>query len=252
MREPGHQAAGLTRLFSGLPTSVNTVSVLSAPHGADSSGLVLDLADALSANHERVCVVQTGFSKLSVEMGCRPMRGWQRDRLLDEQIIHASGYHLLHAPDSMAGDAEIIEAVSACGSYDFLLFDGGRFTRDEAQINPQAAQILVILMGRQDVETVYALHKGLHLMHSPAEMLLLGEESDRIAQLLCRSQNQRPDTCKMSLGVYRNSNNQTETSSNTLTINPNLSWIVSRIRLKNHKRVANGGIGKSSEEVSQG
>ena len=252
MQKMANQATGLARLFSGLPASVNTTSVLSAPHGGDSSKLVLGLADALSAHHGRVCLVQARYSKLSVALGCRPMHSWQCDRLLDEQIIHVSGYHLLHAPDCMAGDAEIIGAVAKCGRYDFLLFDGGRFTRDEAQVNPQAQQTLVILMGRQDVETVYALFKGLCLESSPTEMLLLGEGGEHLTQLSQRLPDTRLGNCKISTNLYRNGNNQTETSSNTLTINPNLSWIVSRIQSKNDKRMANGGVGKSSEEINQG
>lgn len=252
MQESGNQATGLARLFSGLPASINTTSVLSAPHGGDTSKLVLGLADALSAHHGRVCLVQARYSKLSAALGCRPIHSWQCDRLLDDQIIHVSGYHLLHAPDCMAGDAEIVGAVAKCGRYDFLLFDGGRFTRDEAQINPQAPQMLAILMGKQDVETVYALHKGLCLARSPAELLLLGEEGEQVAQLSQRLPDARLGNCKISTNLYRNGNNQIETSSDTLTINPNLSWIVSRIQSKNYKRVANGGVGKSPEEINQG
>ncbi len=251
MPESGNQATGLARLFSGLPTSINTTSVLSAPHGGDGSELVLGLADALSAHHGRVCLVQARYSRLSAALGCRPMHGWQCERLLDEQIIHISGYHLLHAPDCMAGDAGIIAAVAKCGSYDFLLFDGGRFTRDAAQINPQAPQMLAILMAKQDMESVYALYKGLYLARSPAEVLLLGEGGEQVAQLSRRWPDTRLGNCKISTNLYRNGNNQIETSSDTLTINPNLSWIVSKIQSKNDKRMANGGAGKSSEEINQ-
>lgn len=252
MPESGNQATGLARLFSGSSVTVNTTSVLSAPHGGDSAALVLALADALSAQHGRVCLVQARYSKLSVALGCRPMHGWQSDRLLDEQIIHVGGYHLLHAPDCMAGDAEIIGAAAKCGRYDFLLFDGGRFTRDEVQINPQAQQILVILMGVQDVETIYALHKGLCLAHSPTELLLLGERAEQLSQLLQHQPDTELGNVKIVTNLYQNDNNQIVTSSNTLTISSNLSWIVSRIQSNNYKRMTNGGVGKSSEEFHQG
>jgi hypothetical protein len=252
MQGASHQAAGLTRLFSGMPVPLTSISVLASPHGPETGAWALCLANALSALQSRVCLVETRSASLSVALGCRPMRGWQPDRSLDEQIIHAHGRHLLSAPGCMAGDLEIAAAVSASGCYDFLVFDGGKLTHQQAAISPETPQTLVILMDGQDVEAVYALHKALRLAHSPARTLILGEGSDSVAQLARHFLNQNLDFCKNLHNMSPNSNNQSQTSSNTLTINSNLTWIVSRIQPKNQKRVANGGAGKSSEEIRQG
>lgn len=252
VHELGCQAAGLAKLFAGTSSAINTVSVLSAPGGADSHKWALALADALTACNEKVCLVQAHHSTLSVTMGYRPMRRWQMERTLDSQLLHAGAYPLLYAPDSMAGDAKIIDAVAKNGRHDFLLFDGGRFSRSEAQINPHAVQTLVVLTGEQDVETAYALCKGLDFLGSPAELFFVGGACRQLAQLISRWQEQNLGECKIQVHLCRNNNNQPETSSDTLTINPNLSWIVSRIRTKNHKRVANGGVGKGAQQIDQG
>ena len=248
MPQPEHQADGLIRLFQTDTQPPCILSLLAASRSEDSGLLALALAGALPS----VCLVQTGHSRLSALLGCRILRSWQPGLDPDAQIITVQGYHLLHAPESQAGDAEVIAALSRCKRYSHIVFDGGEFSPVAAPLDPHTRQTLLVSVHQLNMESGYALLKGLRLANSEAEVLLIGTGAERLAQLYSSLLGVDGLDCKMTVSVCQNSNTNAETSSNTLTTSSNLSWIVSRIQAKNHKRVANGGIGKSTQQIGQG
>lgn len=243
-----HQAQGLQRLFSG-NGAPGLVSVLAAPHAADSHDFSLKLADALARHGRRVCLVDTGSGELFRRQGCRPLLAWQANRPLQDQVISAGAHGLLYAPGCMAGGAAIAKAAAASRACDFLLFDGGRFSLAQAALEPATAQTLVVLLGKPDAEAGYALAKALQAAHSPARVLLVGEPADSVAQTARRFMHQNQESLKTPGDLCQIDNTNRETSSNTLTIEPNLSWVVSRIMANDQPKVAHGGCGKGAEEV---
>jgi hypothetical protein len=242
-----HQAQGLQRLFSG-HSAPGLISVLAAPHAINSHDFSLSLADALAKRGQHVCLVDTGSGELFRSQGCRPLLAWQANRPLQDQIIRAGAHGLLYAPGCMAGDAAIA-AATACRGCDFLLFDGGRFSLAQAPLEPATPQTLVVLLGRQDAEAGYALVKALQASHSPARVLLIGESADSVAQTARCFMDQNLESLKSAGDLYQIDNTDRKTSSNTLTIEPNLSSVVSRIMENDQPKVAHGGCGKGAEEI---
>jgi hypothetical protein len=242
-----HQAQGLQRLFSA--HAARTVSVLAGPSAPTGHEFVLALAAELLQCGQAIYLVDTGAGELSHKLGCRPLLAWQPNRPLGEQVIHAGAYGLLHAPGCLAGDRGLADAAAASRACDFLLFGGGRFSRSEAPLDAATPQTLVLLLGRQDAEAGYALLKALNVACSPARVLLLGEAAELVAQTAKKFPMQNLEHPKTAQGLYQNGNRREETSSNTLTFAPNLTWVVSRITQNDQPRVAHGGSGKSAEKV---
>lgn len=242
-----HQAHGLQQLFSGQGAVI--VSVLAGPSATPSHEFVLELAAALSHEDYRLLLVETGAGKLCAAAGCRPLKPWQVGRPLKEQIVQAGSYGLLHAPEVMAGDASLINAVKAQGQCDFVLFDGGRFSKTAAPLEPSAEQFLIVLLGKEDAEAGYALVKALNTEASPARVLLVGGPGDRVAQTASFFLNRPRESAKSSPLLSQNDNSRAETSSNTLSFGPNLTWVVSRIIQNDQPKVAHGGSSNSAEKV---
>jgi hypothetical protein len=239
-----HQAQSLQRLFGGQAASL--VSVLAGPSAPDSSVFILSLAATLAGSGQRVWLAETDAGSLSSGLGCRPLLPWQAGRCLEEQVISTRAYGLLRGP-RLAGDAAFAQAVAGCRHCDVVLFDGGRFSLTEAPLDPATAQILIVLLGQEDAEAGYALVKALR--HSPARLLLLGEAADRIAQAARDFMGKPLESLKTGPGLCQIGNSRQETSSNTLTIGPNLTWVVSRITQNDQPKVAHGGCGEGAEEV---
>ncbi len=242
-----HQAFGLQQLFSG--HAMHMVSVLSGASAPDSSEFVLALAAELARHDRRVWLVETEGGRISNKLGCRPLLPWRANLPLQQQVIRAGAYWLIHAPGIPAGDAALANAALESRGGGHLLFDGGRFSQAQAPLDPATVQTLVILLGKQDAEAGYALLKALAAAQSPARVLLLGEVADRVAQAAgqflnrgVESRQTEPDMCQIG-------NRKSETSSNTLTIESNLTWVVSRIMQKDQPKVAHGGCGEGAEEV---
>jgi hypothetical protein len=242
-----HQAQGLQRMFSG--RAVRMLSVLSGPSAPDSHGFVLALADELSRRNRPVWLVETDAGRISQQLGCRPLLPWRASQPLQQQVIRAGGYGLIHAPGIPAGDAALANAALESHGCDHLLFDGGRFSQAEAPLDPGTTQTLVVLLGKQDAEAGYALIKALEAAHSCVRVLLLGEVAERIAQTARRFLHRAVESRQARAEVCQIGNRRTETSSNTLTIESNLTWVVSRIMQNDQPKVAHGGSGKGAEEV---
>lgn len=249
MKEPPtparHQAQGLQQLFSG--HCARLVSVLAAPFAPHSHDFVLGLAAELTRRSRRVRLVEPGTGELSARLGCRPLLPWQPGRPLEEQVISAGNYDLLHAPGRLAGDAALVAAAGR--SCDYLLFDGGRFSPAAAPLDPATAQTLVILLGQADAEAGYALVKGLKMACSPARVLLAGEAAGAVARAAGRFMNQSLEIAHAANDLCQIGNRKQETSSNTLTVEANLRWVVSRITENDQPKVAYGSCGKGAEEV---
>ncbi len=244
-----HQAQGLQQLFSGQAARV--ASVLAGPSATGSHEFVLALAAELSGKARRVWLVERDAGAISRALGCRPLLPWRASQPLAQQIIHVGSYGLIHAPGISAGDAVLSGAVGESSGCDHLLYDGGRFSPGEAPLDPVTAQTLVILLGRQDAEAGYALIKALGAAHSPVHVLLLGEGADRVAQTARQFLDIGVESRQTGGGVCQIGNRRSETSSNTLTIEPNLAWVVSRIMQNDQPKVAHGGCGKGAEEVNK-
>jgi hypothetical protein len=242
-----HQAQGLQRMFSG--RAVHLLSVLAGPSAPASDEFVLALAGGLSRHGQPVWLVETDAGRISERLGCRPLLPWRASQPLQQQVIRAGVYGLIHAPGIPAGDAALANAALESGGCNHLLFDGGRFSQAEAQLDPATAQTLVVLLGKQDAEAGYALIKALEATGSRARVLLLGEVAERVAQTARRFLHRVVESCQTGAGVCQIGNRRTETSSNTLTIEPNLTWVVSRIMQNDQPKVAYGGCGNSAEEV---
>jgi len=240
-----HQAQGLQRLFSG--NAARTVSVLAAPGAPPSHDFVLRMAAELASRGRRVRLVETGAGELSARLGCRPLLPWRANRSLEEQLIGAGDHELLHAPGCMAGDAALVAAAGR--NCDCLLFDGGRFSAVAAPLDPATAQTLVILLGQADAEAGYALVKGLGLSRSLARLLLAGEAAASVARAAGHFMGKAPEIRQAEDELCQIGNRRQETSSNTLTIEANLRWVVSRITENDQPRVAHGSCGKGAEEV---
>jgi hypothetical protein len=243
-----HQAQGLQSLFSN--HGPRLVSVLAAPSAPASHEFILALAAELARKTGRVWLVETETNKLSGRLGCRPLLPWQASRPLDLQVISAGSYGLLNAPGCSVGDKVFASAAAACRDCDFLLFDAGRFSSTEVPIDATTAQTLIILLGKQDAETGYALVKALTASRSPARVLLIGEVADQVAQAAKYFSNQSLESLGTGVGLSQIDNKIQETSSNTLTFAPNLRWVVSRITQTDQLKVAHGGLGKGAEEAN--
>jgi hypothetical protein len=242
-----HQAEGLRQLFSG--RSADMISVLAGPSAPDSHDFVLALAAALARESRRVWLVETTAGKISEKLGCRPLLPWRASQPLRQQVIRAGAYGLIHAPGSVAGNAEVAAAAAESQGCDYLLIDGGRFSLREAPLDPAAEQTLIVLLGVEDAEAGYALVKGLKAERSLARVLLMGEAADSVAQTVSRYMEAGSGSRQTADGMCQIGNTRPETSSNTLTIAPNLTWVVSRITQKDQPKVAHGGSGKGAEEV---
>ncbi len=222
-----HQARGLQQLFSG--HAARTVSVLSGPSAPDSREFVLALAAKLAGEARRVWLVETVAGAISEQLGCRPLLPWRAGQPLQQQVIRAGAYGLIHAPGIRGGDTALAGAATASRHCDYLVFDGGRFSTGEAPLDPAAPQTVVVLLGRQDAEAGYALLKALQLSQSPARVLLLGAAADAVAQTARHFLNRVVESRQTAGPVCQIGNRMAETSSNTLTFAPNLTWLVSRI-----------------------
>lgn len=244
-----HQAQGLQRQFAGHAAGI--VSVLAGPSALPSHEVVLALADELARNAQRVWLVGSAGSELAASAGCRPLLSWRTGRPAGEQLIKMGRYALLHAPHVLAGEKALVREVTAGRDCDCLLFDGGRFVPEHAPIEPSTLQTLVVLLGKDDAEPAYALIKALHLQRSPASVVLLGEAAFRVAQTATNFLGATLESQKSKAGLYQNGNKQPETSSITLSIAPNLAWVVSRIMQNDQHKVAHGGIGKGAEQINE-
>lgn len=240
-----HQAQGLQQLFSG--HAAKAVSVLAAPSAPSSHDFVLGMAAELVRHGRRVRLIETGAGELSARLGCRPLLPWQAARPLEEQLISAGDYGLLHAPGRVAGDAALVAAAGR--NCDYLLFDGGRFSSAAAPLDPATAQTLVILLGQADAEAGYALIKGLKMAHADARVLLAGEAADSVARAAGHFMGETLEIALTGDDLCQIGNRKQETSSNTLTIEANLRWVVSRITENDQPKVAHGSCGKGAEEV---
>lgn len=242
-----HQAQGLQRLFSG--QAAHVTSVLAGPSASDSREFVLALAAELVRAARRVWLVETVAGAISRTLGCQPLLPWRASQPLAQQIIHAGSFGLIHAPGVSAGDAVLSGAVEESGGCDHLLFDGGRFSPAEAPLDPATAQTLVILLGQADAEAGYVLVKGLKLSRSPARVLLVGEAADCVARAARHCMAAGLEIVPTGDNLCQIDNRKQETSCNTLTIEANLRWVVSRIMENEQPRVAHGSCGKGAEEV---
>jgi hypothetical protein len=244
-----NQAQGLQRLFSA--HAAKLVSVLAGPSAMSGQDFLLALAAELAGRGQRVLLVETVRGELSSKLGCRPLLPWRTSQPLDEQVISAGAYGLLYAPGCKSGDATFMSAAATSRNCDYLLFDGGRFSLREAPLVPLAQQTLVLWLGEGDAEAGYALVKALKAAQSPASILLAGdaEAANAVAQTAHQFLKHTQEQVKTGAGLYHIGNNDQETSSNTLTIGANLTWVVSRITQNDQPKVAHGGCGKGAKEV---
>ena len=242
-----HQAQGLQQLFSG--HAAHVVSVLAGPSAPASHEFALALAAELTGQAQRVWLVERDAAALSQALGCRPLLSWRASQPLGQQVIRAGAYGLIRAPGSMAGDPALASAARESRDCDCLLFDGGRFSPDEAALDPGSDQTLIVLLGNQDAEAGYALLKALKAANSPACVLLMGEAADSVSQTLEHFVAQAVESRQMAGGLCQIDNKVPETSSNTLTIASNLAWVVSKIMQNDQPKVAHGGCSNSAEEV---
>lgn len=244
-----HQALGLQQLFSG--QGARLVSVLAGPSAPDRRGFVLALAAELARRGQPLWLVETEAGGISAKLGCRPLLPWRASLPLQQQVIRAGAYGLIHAPGIPAGDAALANAAMNGRDCGLLLFDGGRFSQAQAPLDPVTAQTVLVLLGKRDAEAGYALIKAMAAARSPARVLLLGETAGRVAQAAGFFLRQAVECRQTDAGVCQIGNIKPETSSNTLTIESNLTWVVSRIMQKDQLKVAHGGCGEGAEEVFQ-
>lgn len=243
-----HQAQGLQQLFSG--RAAHVVSVLAGPSAQASHEFVLALAAELTGQALRVWLVESdATAALSQALGCRPLLSWRASQPLEQQVIRAGAYGLIRAPGSMAGDAALASAARESRGCDCLLFDGGRFSLDEAALDPSSDQTVIVLLGNRDAEAGYALLKALKAAGSRSRVLLMGEAAHSISQTLEHFMAQIAESRQTAGGLCQIDNKAPETSSNTLTVAPNLTWVVSRIMQNDQPKVAHGSCGNSAEEV---
>jgi len=242
-----HQAQGLHRMFRAHATHL--VSVLAAPSAPASNAFTLALAAELSRQGWRVWLVEREPGAISQALGCRPLLPWRASLPLVQQVILAGDYGLIHAPGGMAGDATLAAAARESRGCDFLLFDGGRFSQEEAPLDPRMAQSVIVLLGVHDAEAGYALVKALQAARSPARLVLMGDAAESISRTHAHFTKRPMDGSPTAGIVCQIGNTRPETSSDTLTIAPNLTSVVSRIMQNDQPKVAHGGSGKGAEEV---
>ena len=222
-----HQAQGLQQLFSG--PAMRTVSVIAGPSAQNSREFVLALTAELAGEDRRVWLVETVAGTISGKLGCRPLLPWRANQPLAQQVIRAGACGLIHAPGVVAGDAALARAAAAGRACDYLVFDGGRFSGGEAPLEPATAQTLVVLLGEGDAEAGYALAKALQASHSPARVLLAGDEADGVAQAARHFLKLAVESRQTAGALCQFGNTRPETSCNTLSFTSNLTWVVSRI-----------------------
>lgn len=244
-----HQAQGLQRMFSG--HAVHMASVLAGPTAPDGGEFFLALAAELARGGRPVWLVETQAGRISGALGCRPLLPWHAGLPLPQQVIHAGAYGLIHAPGIVAGDAVLAGAAIESRGCDHLLFDAGRFSGAAVPLDPETPQTLIVLLGRQDAEAGYALIKALRSAHSPMRVLLMGEVADRVAQAAQHFMGWGVESRQTEGELCQIDNRRPETSSNTLSIAPNLTWVVSRIMQNDQPKVAHGGSGEGAKEIYQ-
>ncbi len=242
-----HQAGGLQRLFSG--EAMRVASVLAGPSAPPSQGFALALAAAWAKTERRVWLAAAGAGELAQALGYLPLRPWRASLPLAPQVIQAGAYGVIHAPGALAGEAALTDAAAQSRACDCLLFAGRRFSASEAPLVPSAAQTLIVLLGKRDAEAGYALVKGLAVSHSPAHVLLLGAVAERVAQAARQFLNLELAGRHMAAEVCQIGNRPAGTSSNTLSFDSNLTWVVSRIMQNDQPKVGYGGGSKRAEEV---
>lgn len=242
-----HQAGGLRRLFSG--EAMRIASVLAGPSAPPGQGFALALAAAWAKTERRVWLVTAGAGEVAQALGYLPLRPWHAGLPLAPQIIHAGAYGVIHAPGALAGEAALADAAAQSRACDCLLFAARRFSASEAPLAPSTAQTLIVLLGKRDAEAGYALVKGLAASRSPARVLLLGEVAARVAQAARQFLNLELEARPMAAEVCQIGNRPAETSSNTLSVESNLTWVVSRIMQNDQPKVGYGGGSKRAEEV---
>ncbi|MEW6132220.1 MAG: hypothetical protein AB1591_03515 [Pseudomonadota bacterium] len=242
-----HQALGLQRLFGG--ETARVVSILSGPAAPDGAGFALALAAELARQGRRAWLVECAGG-ISHRLGCRPLLSWRADdQSLERQVIDAGAYGLIHAPGAMAGEMSLARAAIESRGCDFLLFAGGRISPSEAPLDPCARQTLVLLLGKTDAEAGYALLKALKKNEYPVRVVLLGEGAEAVSHCAFNLLGWQTEARQTAQRLCQNGNMPPVTSSNTLTIAPNLAWVVSRITQKDQLKAAHGGSGEGAEEV---
>lgn len=237
----------MQRLFSGETPSV--ASVLAGPTAPGSRGFAQALAAELARHEKRVWLAAANVDRISQTLGYRPLLSWRTSLPLVQQVIEAGAYGVIPVPGMLSGEAALVDAVMESRGCDCLLFDDRSFTVNEAPVVPGTAQTLIILLGKYDAEAGYALIKGLALVHSPARILLLGEKAELLAEAARQFLAMDVEHRQMAADVCQIDNRKAETSSNTLSVDPNLTWVVSRIMQNDQPKVANGGCSKRAEEV---
>lgn len=235
-------------MFSGHATGV--VSVVSGPSAPDSHRFVLALGAELAREAGRVWLVESVSGAVAQALGCQPLLPWRASVPLERQLIQTGGgLGLIHAPGCMAGDATLASAVTAAHGCSFLLFDGGRFSSGAAPIDPSTAQILIVLLGRQDAEAGYALVRALRELQSPARVLLIGDIAGCVSQAASRFMGWTLENCRIEADLCQIGNTPYVASSNTLNVSSSLKWVLSRISQNYHSGTAHGGGSKRAKEV---
>lgn len=241
-----HQALGLQRMFGG--ETARVVSVLGGPTAPDCGEFSQALAAELARQGSQVWLVESA-GDISHRLGCRPLLPWRAGLSLEQQVIDAGAYGLIHAPGVMAGEASLVRAAIESRGCDILLFAGGRISSSEAPLDPFTQQTLVLLLDKADAEAGYALLKALKNNEYSVHVILFGGCAEAVSHCALNFLGWLPGSRQGARALCQNGNMPPETSSNTLTIAPNLAWVVSRITQNDQPRVAHGGSGEGAEEV---
>lgn len=125
-----------------------------------------------------------------------------------------------------------------------VIFGGDYWQETEVALDTGVSQTLILLMSEQQADTGYALMKGLHEIPAPLEILLAGKGAHRVAQAafhFLKMPFSAADTLEQ---VWHIRHAAAQTSSNTLSVSPDLPLYVARIlnrrdreaSIKNHAR----------------
>lgn len=220
-----HQASGLVRLRER-GALLPVVSVLSAAGARKWQAVGGALAGELRRAGARLLRVEPTLAAGA----CRPLFAWDPQRPLRQQVMLTAGEMRLYAPNSAGGDARLVAAAADLrAEIDWLIFIGLHYTREAAALDPATPQHTVVLIDAGDEEAAYALVKAAAGQSGGIAWILAGVGAQRVAHAAARFLGLRVARADAGEEVWHACDARMQTSCNTLSGYPSLSWHVARI-----------------------
>lgn len=134
---------------------------------------------------------------------------------------------MLLAPGGKAGDREITEAAK--GEFDIVIYAGQYWQKAEVMIDADMVQSIVLWVDDNHEQAAFAVLKALQEASAPQEYLLVAEGAEQVAQAASKFLKMPFLVADTHDKVWHNCHGRSETSSDTLSLTPDLVRYVARI-----------------------